>query len=649
MQQKIDIIITAKDQASNVLQGLGGIARGVLKLGVAAAAVGFTALTTGVAFAVKEAMEAQEVFAQTEAVIKSTGGVAGITAQEAAGLAESLSEVTRFSDETVLAGENILLTFTNIGEDVFPDATGVMLDMSQALGQDLQSSAIQLGKALQDPVQGITALRRVGVNFTDEQQKMIEGLVEAGKLEEAQTMILKELQTEFGGSAEAAGQTFAGQLDILRNKVSNVAEGIGTKLLPIGMKLVDKFLVPALPFIEAFAERIGELVDIFISAETPLEGVRMLLAELFPPSVLAGFDFVVAKFNEIKTAILEFVNTTLIPFVREHGQDIKAVLVGIVAGLSAFVIISQVVGWIAGLVAAIGAISGAITTAGGLIGGLVAILGGPVTIVIAALAGLVALFAAAWVGNWGGIQEKTRAVIDFLKPYIEGFITGIKDWWAANGEQIIATAQGIWDGIVAGFEFFKGLFMGIVSAFQSAFAGDWYTFGEKLRVVWDTLWAKIKEIVTKAIENVKAAFKKVDWGAVGKGIIQGIVSGIKSAVKILVDAAIAAAKAAIDAVKGFLGVHSPSQVFMEIGENMMAGMAKGIQLSAVQPRNAAMGASAGVAYGTAKSGGMGGGGFYIGEINIFPPEGADAAQVAELVLVKLSQAMSGGASMMYAE
>lgn len=51
-------------------------------------------------------------------------------------------------------------------------------------------------------------------------------------------------------------------------------------------------------------------------------------------------------------------------------------------------------------------------------------------------------------------------------------------------------------------------------------------------------------------------------------------------------------------------------------------------------------------------GSLGGGRpIYIGEINmnVFPPDGADAAEVAELVVAKLSQAISGGASMIYAE
>ena len=269
----IEIQISARDQASSVLKGIqgslgaiGGFARGALALGFGAATAAAGALGVGLGISIREAMEAQEVQAQLANVLRSTGGVAGVTADMANELANSLMGVTRFGDEAILSGENMLLTFTNIGKDVFPEATEVMLDMSQALGQDIKSSAIQLGKALQDPIQGVTALRRVGVNFTEDQQKMIESMVESGDLMGAQKFILQELKTEFGGSARAAGETFAGQLDILKNSLLNVAEGIGTALLPIAQDFLQNTILPMLPAIQELAEKFGTLVTTLFKA-----------------------------------------------------------------------------------------------------------------------------------------------------------------------------------------------------------------------------------------------------------------------------------------------------------------------------------------------------------------------------------------------
>lgn len=239
----IKAVITAEDRASGTLKKFGdeGSKMGArLKAGLlvaGTAAVGFAAAS------VKAFTESQNAIAQTNAVIKSTGGVAGVSAKMVGELASSLQNVTKFSDETIREGENLLLTFTKIGKDIFPQATETILNMSQALGQDTKSSAIQLGKALQDPILGITALRRVGVNFSNDQKEVVKRLVETGQQGKAQALILKELQVEFGNSARAAGETFAGRLTILKNRFNDVQEGIGQFLVNGLFALVRGFQV----------------------------------------------------------------------------------------------------------------------------------------------------------------------------------------------------------------------------------------------------------------------------------------------------------------------------------------------------------------------------------------------------------------------
>lgn len=246
--------VSSTQKITDTLRNIGGMA---ITGGIAVAGAGLAAMGGFLAYATKEASEAQLVQAQLTAVLESTGGAAGVTAEMANSLAGSLSTVTRYTDEAVLEGENLLLTFTNIGKDIFPQTTEIMLDMSTALGQDLSASAMQLGKALQDPILGVTALRRVGVNFTDAQLEMIKAMVEAGDTAQAQKMILEELHKEFGGSAEAAGSTFAGQLDILKNSLSNVAEEAGMVLLPV---LTDVFKAIS-PMILDLAEDIASFVQ----------------------------------------------------------------------------------------------------------------------------------------------------------------------------------------------------------------------------------------------------------------------------------------------------------------------------------------------------------------------------------------------------
>lgn len=209
-----------------------------LLLGVTAAAAG--AVAFGVS-SVKAFGESQLAISQTEAVLKSTGGAAGVTSKMVTDLATSLQKSTRFSDEQVRSAENMLLTFTKIGKDTFPEATKAVADMATAMGTDLTQTSIQVGKALQDPVQGVTALQRVGVRLSESQKELVQRLVDTGNTAGAQAVILKELQTEFGGSAEAAGNTLPGQLDKLKNAFNDLQEQVGQVIARALTPLIDGF------------------------------------------------------------------------------------------------------------------------------------------------------------------------------------------------------------------------------------------------------------------------------------------------------------------------------------------------------------------------------------------------------------------------
>jgi hypothetical protein len=239
----------------------------------AAAVGGAFAIQQGFNFlggAFDAAGEAQKVSAQTEAVLKSTGGAANVTADEVGKLAERLKNMSGIEDEAIQAGQNMLLTFTNIrneageGNDVFNQATETLLDMSVATGTDAKSAAVQLGKALNDPIKGISALSRVGVTFTDEQKEQIKALVGAGDAAAAQKIILKELNREFGGSAKAAGDARTPQ-QRLAMTMGDLQETIGLKLLPVMEKLAG-FLAKNKSVIVVLAGVIGAtLVAAFVA------------------------------------------------------------------------------------------------------------------------------------------------------------------------------------------------------------------------------------------------------------------------------------------------------------------------------------------------------------------------------------------------
>jgi hypothetical protein len=213
---------------SGIMAGVGGV--------MAAAAV--VKFFRG---AFDEATEAAKVTRLTEAALKSTGGQAHVTADQISQLANRLSVMAGVDDEVIQSSENVLLTFTGIrnelgsGNDIFDQAEEAALNLSAALGTDLQGSVVLVGKALNDPIKGLTALSRVGVSFTEQQREQIKAMTDAGNTMGAQKLILAELTTEFGGAAAAA----ASPADKARVAWGNFQEEVGNKLLPTLNSILD--------------------------------------------------------------------------------------------------------------------------------------------------------------------------------------------------------------------------------------------------------------------------------------------------------------------------------------------------------------------------------------------------------------------------
>lgn len=227
---------SASRSARGFSVGLGTLAKSAAVIGGATAAVG------GVAAAVRagasEFSDASKAAAQTAAALKSTGGIANVTAKRVDALAASIMNYSGIDDEAVKSGENLLLTFKNVrneigkGNAVFDRATKAAVDLSVAGFGSIETTAKQLGKSLNDPVRGMTALGRAGVTFSDAQKKTIKALVETGQTLQAQKLILREVESQVGGSARAFGQTLPGQLSRLRESFRNTLGDLVGQVAP---------------------------------------------------------------------------------------------------------------------------------------------------------------------------------------------------------------------------------------------------------------------------------------------------------------------------------------------------------------------------------------------------------------------------------
>ena len=334
----------AADQTEKAAKRSESLSKALSGVGKVVAGLGLAGLFGAM---IAEASESEQKVTELNAVLKSTGGIAGVTAKQALDLANNFQNVTRFSDEAVLSGENMLLTFTNIGKDVFPRATAAVLDYATKFGS-VEQASIAIGKALQDPITGVTNLRRVGVMLTDQQEEQIKTFMKAGQIQKAQAIILKELETEFGGLAVAMGKTFAGKLDILKNKFSDILEKVGGQLLPILGDLLDWVsnfidqLGPAAPALLAFAAAIGAVT----LAAGPLGAILGIILSPIGAIVAAvaalglAFSTNFLGIRDIVESVWKFIG----PIVTAIGADISGIFQGLTQGFDIGAFLSDL-GW----------------------------------------------------------------------------------------------------------------------------------------------------------------------------------------------------------------------------------------------------------------------------------------------------------------
>ena len=240
----------------------------------------------------------EQAEAKMTAVLKATGNAAGYSADQMKILASAMQGVSTSGDEANLEVISLLATFRNVRGDVFKEAAMSALDMATVMGGDAKGAALQLGKALNDPLKGISALSRAGVTFSDEQKKMIESMVEAGDVAGAQGVILDELKGEFGGAAAAMADTFGGQMQQRWNELGDVGEQFGAQIkqsLVIFLPLVDMMIGG----LQHFADVTGKVMNYVVERGQALVNGVTPYFEGLVQAVVFSATYIEVEFSRI--------------------------------------------------------------------------------------------------------------------------------------------------------------------------------------------------------------------------------------------------------------------------------------------------------------------------------------------------------------
>lgn len=227
--------ITARDsqmrkQFGQTQQGIVGMIGGIR--GLAATAGGLLALNKA-----RESIDAVERQIEAEqrlrAALRATDEAAGFSFERLAAFASQLQKVTTTGDEEIQELMAILTTFKSISGDVFKRTTEAALDLSATGFGSAQQAIVQLAKAIEDPIRGLGALRRVGVSFSEQQEKQIKQFAETGDLLKAQEMLLDAVEGQVKGVARAMADTPVGRIKQMKNEIGDMEEEIGRGLIPV--------------------------------------------------------------------------------------------------------------------------------------------------------------------------------------------------------------------------------------------------------------------------------------------------------------------------------------------------------------------------------------------------------------------------------
>lgn len=243
------------------LNSIGAIL-GRVNLGAVALIGAFTAAGVVLGKFARAGAEAERVGLRLQAIIQATGGAAQLSSRDIELLAESIAKNTLASVQGARQAAGVLLTFKSITSDTFEDALKLSQDLAEVGFGSINTAALQLGKALEEPEIGLSALRRVGVSFTQDQKELIKVLALTGRKAEAQRIIIKALKDQVGGAGERAGGGLAGAFDTLSENIGlffeRAAGSVVVDTLTASLKTLNDIVEKFVPELEDFSKLTGE-------------------------------------------------------------------------------------------------------------------------------------------------------------------------------------------------------------------------------------------------------------------------------------------------------------------------------------------------------------------------------------------------------
>lgn len=526
-QAVLELLVRMKDEASKGLASLGDAVGSLGMVAGGIAAAGVLALGAAVVGGIGDAREAARLYASTEQTILTMGNAAGRSTDQVVDLASSLSDAagaSLFGDDQVQQASNLLLTFGEIKGETFDLATALTVDLAQALGGAPADQAMMLGKALNDPTKGLTALGKAGLTFSEEQKAVIAALQESGDMAGAQAIIIAELNKQVGGQAQAAADASGGWSEF-QGRLGEAAETVGGALLPIIAQLGGFLLDVIVPAVEGAAVVFGDLVNYFTAVAEDGDTLNDFLGNLpgFIQPIVLGIGELAVWLGETLPGVI----ATILPL-----------------------------------------FSGEMPEALGATGETFTLLGETVQAIMALISGIIAVAIPAMIKFWEDHGEQitriVKASFDFVVSVINAALTLIKGIITVALDVINGDWEAAWahfQELVAGFAMAIG---DVIKKFLDLIASYFNTSLDEIAQIWTDNWNQLVDIV-----------QNISWEDVGRFAIQGIRAGLEAFFPGLINWVSDKVGSMVEAALDAIGASSPATKFMPVGQFAVMGIIQG--------------------------------------------------------------------------
>lgn len=514
-----------KAKAAVATAAIAGVAVGAVRVGKSLIEAGETAGTSNAR--IGQVAKSMGLFGgETQRVTDRLVKLANVTARQT-GVDQNQIKLTQAK---LMSFKELAVTAGNVG-DHFDRATKAAVDMGAAGFGTAEQNAVQLGKALNDPIKGITALARSGVTFTEAEKEKIKTLVESNKMHEAQALVLSAIEKQVGGVAK----TTANGTEKIKVAWSQVKEKLGTSLVPMVDKLADFINGKAMPAFDRWAETSGKKLG------PALEKLGNFITTVIFPTLVAAIP-VISQIGRATLPLIQQIASMLIPALQ-HLSALIAAHPALFGALAAA---------IAGVAGGFKLFAAGVTIAKVAANGMkivqlalnAAFAANPIGLVITIIAALVAALITAWQTNegfrnavigawnaiktattavWGAIVNFFTAVWDGIKAAFIGYLTFYVTYWKTAWTIIKTVFITIWNAIkafaTAVWNFIKAFF----TAWIKGYIAIWTTVWNGIKAIFQSVWNGIKAFATAVWNAIKAFFTawltgaKTMWNAVWTG------------------------------------------------------------------------------------------------------------------------------------